>query len=62
MNLPIGSSKRLWFLAGIERGIRMSYMSRAYGAGSDLRAELVRQARKANHEMLAYLRAAKEAM
>jgi hypothetical protein len=53
MNLPLGSSKRLWFLAGIEQRLSaMSYMSRAYGAGSDLRAELVRQARKANHEML----------
>lgn len=59
MNITFGSSHRMYFLAGVERGIRMSYMSRAYGTDSYLRFELVKQAREANREMIRYLKAAR---
>lgn len=60
--LAFGSSNRLLFLAGQERGIRMTLMNRARGVGILARIPMVRYAREANHEMVRFLRAARSVM
>lgn len=52
----------LLFMAGIEYGHRQQYMNRAYGAGQKLREIMVAEARRCNHEFLAYLKASREAI
>lgn len=55
-----GTPARMLFLAGQERGIRISYIARAKAASGQFRSELVRHAREANQSMVRFIRASQE--